>query len=1070
MLKKNFLHWVACVILVACWLSPRALFAQQGAGVLTGTVIDAATKEPLGDVVVTATSPALQGEQTVVTDNSGVFRIPDLPPGIYALRLDKERYRPYARDGIQLRVDTTLRVNAELLPESLKAEEVTVVARPPTVDVGSSSTGMNIGSDFTHRVPVSRPGVKGSGTRSFESVAEVVPGARDDTYGVSINGTTSPENSYVLDGTTVNNPTFGIIGTPLTLEFIKEVNVISGGYMPEYGRATGGILNVVTKSGGNEYHGGVFANYSPGALEGTRKQVLRVGQTVATNTALGFIGDIGADVGGPIQKDKLWFYVGFDYARTRYTLQRQLNQIRLGPPDAMGVRVPIIDPDTNAPAVDPIPGTYTPYRAEMQQIQAMGKLTYAVNKDNTLSLALFVAPTTTGGDGNYAIDQQTGQPENNPRTTQGLNGPYQTLATKRIAHSYDASLKWSSAFENKRILLDTTLGWHHQNTATLGADGSEPGDSSGLAGVSRVVWRRTAPHAITEPQFGESIPTGYCDNGGPLAATLCPVSTYNTGGPDFLNRQILDRYQAKSVLTLLLQGAGHHVVKAGIDVEYLTYDNIKAYSGVQRYRESTNGLRFDDNRGFGFLQGPDDTVLLPGGKVHTLTKSVTAGGFLQDSWSIVDKFTFNFGVRYDAQFLYNSAGERALSLPNEWSPRVGLIYDPTQSGRSKIFANYARFYESVPLDMADRALSTEPQPFARHPAANGSPCAAGASPPGNQGPCLDPSLNIPYVGQPDPNTKWVMIGAGSTPVDPDVKPQSSDEIVFGAEYEVIKDGRVGASYTKRWMNNVIEDMSRDEGTTYFLGNPGSGIASDFPKAERNYDAVTVYFSKVFAEEWLGEVSYTWSKLRGNYAGLFRPETGQLDPNINSDFDLKSLLPNRTGPLPGDRTHQIKIFGAKDWTLNPEHHVTTGIGLRAHSGEPTSYLGSHNLYGPDEVFILARGDGDRLPWNYSADLQLGYRFNIDKDKSVSATIDVFNLFNFQGETAHDQRYTNANVLPIPGGTTAQLPSAAGCTPPACALKSADTGLPFDPADKNLNFGRTTEYQPPRQFRFGLRTTF
>src|SRR5439155_1211455 len=146
----------------------------------------------------------------------------------------------------------------------------------------SSSTGMNIGQDFTRRVPISRPGGKGSGSRSFESVAESVPGAKNDAYGVSISGTTSPENNYVLDGTTVNNPSYGTIGTPLTLEFIKELNVISGGYMPEYGRSTGGILNVVTKSGSNEFHGGVFTYYSPGALEGARKVVIRNGQVVQT--------------------------------------------------------------------------------------------------------------------------------------------------------------------------------------------------------------------------------------------------------------------------------------------------------------------------------------------------------------------------------------------------------------------------------------------------------------------------------------------------------------------------------------------------------------------------------------------------------------------------------------------------------------------------------------------------------------------------------------------------------------------------------------------------------------------
>src|SRR5439155_3399214 len=191
--------------------------------------------------IVTVTSPAMQGEQVVVTDSAGFYRIPALPSGVYQLRLEKDGYKPYARDGINLRADSTIRVNADLLPPEFKAEEVVVVAKSPTVDVGSSSTGTNITADFMQRVPTSPPGGKGSASRSFESVAEVTPGAKSDAYGVSISGASSPENGYVVDGLSVNNPGNGTIGTPLSSEFVKEVNVISCGYLSEYGRTTGGV-------------------------------------------------------------------------------------------------------------------------------------------------------------------------------------------------------------------------------------------------------------------------------------------------------------------------------------------------------------------------------------------------------------------------------------------------------------------------------------------------------------------------------------------------------------------------------------------------------------------------------------------------------------------------------------------------------------------------------------------------------------------------------------------------------------------------------------------------------------
>jgi hypothetical protein len=259
-------------------------------------------------------------------------------------------------------------------------------------------------------------------------------------------------------------------------------------------------------------------------------------------------------------------------------------------------------------------------------------------------------------------------------------------------------------------------------------------------------------------------------------------------------------------------------------------------------------------------------------------------------------------------------------------------------------------------------------------------------------------------------------------------------------------------------------MSRDEAATYFLGNPGHGIAADFPRPVRNYDAATLYFTKVFVDNWLAQASYTLSYLRGNYAGLFRPETSQLDPNINADFDLRSLLANRDGPLPGDRTHQIKLFGARDWVLTPEHHITTGLALRGRSGTPTGYLGSHTVYGLDEAFILPRGSGPRTPWEFSTDLSIGYRFNIDKDKTVQATIDVFNLFNFQAATQLDNRYTASDVRPVVGGS----PAADGSIP---GLVHSDGSGDFNAGtERNYNFQRPILYQPPRVFRFGLRTTF
>ncbi|HEY1419040.1 MAG TPA: TonB-dependent receptor, partial [Myxococcaceae bacterium] len=273
---------------------PAAALAQASTSVLTGNVVDTSTKQPVSDVVVTATSPALQGEQVVVTDSTGLYRVPQLPPGVYTLRFEKETYRPYTRSGIDVAADRTLRLNVELLPETAGSETVTVVGTPPTIDIGSSATGTTINQDFVRNLAVARPGGLGGANRSFDSLATTAPQANGDYYGVGINGATSPENLYLIDGISVNNPGFGTLGTPLTAEFMDEINVVSGGYMPEYGRTSGGAISAVTKSGGNEFHGALWGTFTPGSLTGAPGVIGGATPVVQGKRELGNFGDVGA--------------------------------------------------------------------------------------------------------------------------------------------------------------------------------------------------------------------------------------------------------------------------------------------------------------------------------------------------------------------------------------------------------------------------------------------------------------------------------------------------------------------------------------------------------------------------------------------------------------------------------------------------------------------------------------------------------------------------------------------------------------------------------------------------------
>ena len=1030
--------------IVCLFIPSRIAHAQVGAGVITGTVIDAAEKKPVPDAVVSLLSPALQGEQVVVTDSAGFYRVGSLPPGHYTLRLEKEGFQAYSRDDIDLRADSTLRVNASLLPESLKADEVVAVARAPTVDVGSSTTGMTITSDFTQRVPVSSPGSKGSANRSFESVAVVAPGAHADDYGVSIGGATSVENQYVVDGLSVGNPAFGFLGSPLSSEFVQEMNVVTGGYMPEYGRSTGGVINAVTKTGSNEFHGDAFTYYSPGALEGRRHPVQRQNGAIAWTSSLAHLGDLGADIGGPIVKDKLWFYTGIDISRTQYDVQRSINRTTV---DAAGN--PIVD-SNGFTQTTVVPGTTKNGTAESTTFQGMGKLTWAVNANNRLTLTGFMSPTRSGGPGKFGIDPRTGRPEVD--TTTGP-GSYTSLAHQFPSSAEDLSLKWSTSSDDKRVLVDTTVGWHHESQALLPSDGSEPGSGAGLSNVWQTRWQRDAPHSVTDfENFGGSsqcTPNAQSQKQG--ITTLCPLSTYTSGGTGDINRQSYNRYQIGSVVTYVFQAAGHHVFKAGYSIELTDYKDLKGDTGGAQTQETSDGRYIQELYGLGVLTSPDHPVPLEPLGYHT--KSFIVGGFVQDSWSVLDLITVNVGLRYDTQMLYASDGALGLSLPNEWSPRVGVIYDFTQAGHSKLFANYARYYQNVPLDLADASLTGEPYIQSYHDLRGCNPLV----PSQQHGQCQAPSNRVlsPDKSSTTPNRKWTSLGAGSEPIDPDIQAQSTDEFVAGGEYEIIPGGRGGLSYTKRWQNRIIEDMSLDNANTFFIGNPGYGIASQYPKAYRDYDAITAYFTKEFRDEWLAQASYTWSYLRGNTGGVFVPGSGIIQANHSSDFDTPNLTANHGGPLPYDHRDDFRIFGAKDWVLSPHHRLSSGLSVRGTSGAPTNYIGADTNEGPGLTYILPRGSGQRLPWEFGSDLHLSYRFSEDKDKSITVSIDVFNLLNFQAATATDEIYTNTPVNAT-NGTLATLKDA--------------NGNQVYKNQVNPNFGHPVQYQPPRTFRFGLRGTF
>ena len=1018
-------------------LLPSLGLAQSGSvltgAVLTGTVVDAATHSPIPNVVVTATASTLQGEQVVLSDDTGTYRIPQLPPGTYTVRFEREDYKPFVKERIDIPFGYTLRFDPQLVPETAGTTTVAVVGQNPLVDVGAAQQGLVVERDFIQMIPLNPPGSIGANNRSFENVALAVPGVQRDFYGIAMVGSTSPENSYLIDGLSTRNPADGTRGSPLSVEFVESVSVLTGGYMPEYGRTTGGIIAANTRSGGNEFHGSIWGTWTPGALSGPSRDVQAPNSVLSYRTTAHDVVDFGFSLGGYLIKDRLWFYVGVQPEFTRDRVDRNLTPYRI---DSNGN--PVKGPD-GKPEVDP-PIYTTSHFEDERQIQYFGKLTYLASENHRFSLT--VTGTPSKSDKSPLVP---GQP---------IGGGQLGATEQRLFDgTFDVVGKLSSSFAEKRVLLDIMAGWHEEDHNASAYDGSKVGstDPAALANQPNLRW---AKRPLSDFETLPSAVVADCQSDGNGGMTRCPT-TYWTGGPWGLYANRIDTIQGRVILTLLFEALGHHVMKLGIDGQFSALDNVFGTPGSAWLVERPSRRAFDLVRRWGYLTGPDQEVDLP--FKHGTPKTVLVGGFLQDSWSILDRFTLNVGVRYEAQTLYGPGDLVALSFPNEWSPRIGIIWDFTQQGRSKLYASYARYYENIPLMLADAAFGGVAMVQARQlKTGDCNPTSTSTAS------CLSRDNLVSGWWYP-PNSSWFVPWPNQhDPVDPNIRPPSQDELVAGIQYEILPNTRASLAYTHRNIVRWVEDMGVN-GADYFIGNPGYGIGSMYPPARRVYNSFVVALDKVYANGWLAQISYTYQNLTGNIEGLIRTETSQTDPNVNSDFDVQRLAVNREGPLPGDVRHTIKAYAAKEFVVAPWFSLTAGAAYVGSSGPPINWLGASSVYGDGEVYVFPRGSGGRLPWVHTIDVNGALNFKFSRNTVLTLSVNVFNLFNFQHVTAVDQSYTLSpqGVAPVPNGNPATDKG---------KIVDDQTGQPVLAANVNPHFFQPAAYQPVRQFRFQARLSF
>lgn len=976
--------------LVLALIVPAAFAQSSTTGAVVGRVTD--NTSPVPGVTVELKSPAAQGTKVAVTDSNGEFRFPSLPPGTYSLSANLSGYAPLSQNNIAVGLNRTTTLELNMHPSSV-TETITVTAAAPVVDITTTQTGANVTSETIRSLPMAR---------DFYAVAQVAPGTSTDAAGTTVYGSTGAENQYIIDGLNTTGVETGTEGKRLNFDFIQEVQVQTGGLNAEYGRVTGGVVNAITKSGGNEFTGEVFGYGTGGGLQADNATTNDRPVTTTTIRDVSDQLDYGVNLGGYFVRDRLWFFGA--YNRVNETDTRTLiRELVGGGPGTPGIGSEI-DTDTT------------------RDLYA-GKLTWQISGNHNLSLSVLGDPSTDDG----AVFVPAGPP-----TT--FEGTHDTGGNDYIArYSGVIGTQW---------LINGTLGTHHEEDYTYGP--------------------------------GKNIPN-YIDQ------TRSPNT--QTGGFGFHQDQEFDRDVIKADISRFFSS---HEIKVGADREKLDSLNMNWNGGAgQRIyiRRSARAITpsnpnadgtyyrhryYIDDQAAGFNVSDPTTwhILAP---FTASPETVNTSAYIQDSWKVTPNFTLNAGVRWEKQDLGDRFGDSAVTLDDNIAPRVGLIWDVLRNGRSKLFANYGRFYESIPMDINIRSFGGELQCFCY----NFSPDAANFAP--------DPFFNSGN-GNNAPVRNSLL--GGATPVDPDLKGQFIDEMLLGYDQELAGNFAVGIQGTYRNLGRVVEDFLDPVSGAYHIANPGEGSGKlmtfyDYepavaPDVERKFTGVELHARKRFSDNAQVFASYLWSRLEGNYDGVYQVSTGQLDPNINSAFDYADFLINADGKLSNDRTHQFKVHGSYSFTQGMINGLTLGVAAHWASGYPLNAYGYSPGYQNYEFYLAPRGSLGRGPSEYEADLHVGYPIQFGGRSRLNLLVDVFNVFNRQSITRYDERYNlssdNDACAGIPeaicGAGGGILYKESGAVPEPAGVLSNPRATATNPdfLQKGVTFTQ------PRSIRLGVRLSF
>ena len=923
--------------------------------------------KPLAGASVTVTSNAQNATRTVTTGPDGTYRVPALQQGSYTFTIAAPGFTTFTDPEVTLSQagaanQFTLAAEGGSAATASAGTDIVVTAgRRQTVDFDRNTTGAVINlADLATRLPVAR---------DITSVILLAPGTQlgDPAFGSvpQIAGSSVSENTFYINGLNITNFTTGIGANTVPFDFYQTVEVKTGGISAEFGRFTGGFVNATTKSGSNQFHGGITFNWLPDALLSLSPNTYAADNDSVYSERREMI----AQLSGPIIKDHLFFYAMYN-SRNIESSGGVTTAVSGGDPTRGGTVAISSATRANSCFFNPTMCSATyPGPVGAGSITSPAGVTPATYGNLVLAGSSFSQSTT-----------------NTPFYGAKIDAIIVEGQRVELTYFNTQSRTTRDTFGNGTFTL-ASGDRYNPNTNKPGRYAST---STTRTGGENYVARYTGTFTdwlTVSGAYGRAYQGSDSSSSTPNLSSIVDqrAGTANSVGNPTSNSTFEEAHREfyRGDIDLYFKLAGSHHIRAGYDRENLTDTSNTRANGNYQLTYLNSGAAGD-----GVVTTPNTQYVTRRYFGNGGTFSTTGEAFyLQDSWSLLDnRVNLNLGVRDDRFVNRNADGAAFFKSGNNYAPRLSIGFDPIGNGQTKVFASFDRYFLPIATNTNVRLAGPELD-YTQYYALNsvnsdntpvyGGPIAiSGAS----ASAC--PALAIEQT--PGNVRNCTVNNDGTSPpfdtlVSTNLKAQSLDEYQLGIEQRVGSLIKFKVYYTQRDLRVSLEDAYIDAGVAgycnatasltaaqktsclatfsgahqYALINPGKDVivtldgsaldgrqvtltAADLnlPKAVRQYRAMTFTFDREFDGKWSLGGSYTLSTNIGNIEGGVRSDNGQSDSGLTTNFDYPALVNGAYGYLPTHNLHNIKAYG----TFVPVAWLTLGANLQVTSPRKYGCLG------------------------------------------------------------------------------------------------------------------------------------